>query len=213
MPIASATHKTLSGTMRLARAHATSAIALAFALALCVPAASAGESQAQVSGIVVTIPLGAPESTEQDVATQYGLEPIERRDSQVLAQRIIVYRVPEGRVAADVMRQVGADTRISSVQPNFQYTPPPVPTPDPVIAGRQRDDTSSGKAKRHTAATASKVESDRRHTKTAPRVALTPETGRESIAPIAPRSRVSALGGNLAWPTADEPFMGKPSSR
>lgn len=221
MPIASATHKTFSVTKMPARARAPYAISLALALLFSANTifqpAAAGEAQSQTADIVVTIPLAAPESTEQEVASQYGVEPIEQRSSQVLEQRIIVYRVPAGRAAADVMRQIGADARVSSVQPNFQYLPPQVPTQDPIIASRQRDDALSGQAKHRTAATASKVVADRRHTTTAPRLAPTPDTvprfPREATASLAPRSRVSALGNNLAWPTADEPFVGKPSSR
>lgn len=191
-------------------------LALLFVVVAGFAAAAAEESQAP-GAIVVTIPLSAPESTEQDVASQYGLEPIERRNSQVLDQRIIVYRVPDGRVQADVLRLVGADARVSSAQPNFQYQPLPVRVPDPIIAGRQRDDTAPGKTKRRATVAASKIETPRRRAATA-RLALAAETPprpmpRETTASLAPRSRTSALGGNLAWPTADEPFVGTPSSR
>jgi hypothetical protein len=180
-------------------------------------AAAAAEDSPSPGAIVVTIPLTAPDSTEQDVATQYGLEPVERRDSQVLEQRIVVYRIPQGRAASEVLRQVGADARVSSAQPNFQYEPLPVRMPDPIIASRQRDDTLPSKAKRRATAAASKIETPRRRAATA-RVALAEETlprpmPRETTASLAPRSRTSALGGNLAWPTADEPFVGTPSSR
>ena len=144
-----ATHKEFCVTKPPAGMRANSAISLALPLFLAVMAgletAAAAESDAPTSAIVVTIPLAAPESTERDVASQHGLEPVERHNSRVLEQRIIVYRIPGGRAAADVLRQVRADARVSSVQPNFQYTPPPVRMPDSVIAGRPRDGTSSAK--------------------------------------------------------------------
>ncbi len=215
-----ATHKEFRITAAPAGMRAGSAISLLL-IVFCVVtgfgAVAAEEAHAPSGGIVVTIPLGAPESTEQDVAAQYGLEAVERRSSQVLEQRIIVYRVPDGRAQADVLRQVGADARVSSVQPNFQYLPSPARGPNPVIASRQRDDTPPVKAKRRATASAGKAEPDRRRAAT-PRLALAEETAprpmlRETTASLAPRSRTSALGGNLAWPTADEPFVGAPSSR
>ena len=215
-----ATHKEFCVTQTPARWGVPSAIVLVLALFVIVltgfGAASAEEVQSP-DAIVVTIPLAAPESTEQDVAIQYGLEAIERRNSQVLEQRIVVYRIPQGRAASEVLRQVGADARVSSAQPNFQYEPLPVRVPEPIIASRQRDDTLPGKAKRRATAAASKIETPGRRAATA-RVALAEETlprpmPRETTASLAPRSRTSALGGNLAWPTADEPFVGTPGSR
>jgi hypothetical protein len=214
-----ATHKEFCIGAAPAGMRAGSAISLLL-IVFCVVTgfgAVAEEAHAPSGGIVVTIPLGAPESTEQDVATQYGLEAVERRSSQVLEQRIIVYRVPDGRAQADVLRLIGADARVSSVQPNFQYLPSPTRGPNPVIASRQRDGTPPVKGKRRATAAAGKAEPDRRRDAT-PRLALAEETAprpmpRETTASLAPRSRTSALGGNLAWPTADEPFVGAPSSR
>ena len=196
----------------------TSAIFLALALFLVVmtgfATARAGESPTPANAIVVTIPLTAPDSTEQDVATHYRLETIERRSSQVLERRIVVYRIPDGRTPVDVLRDISGDARVSSAQPNLEYLPQPDQTPAPVIASRPRDDKPSGKAARRTAGKPEPA----RHRATSPRLALAPETApralpREAPASFAPRSRISSLGGNLAWPTADEPFVGTPSSR
>ncbi len=220
MPIA-ATHKQFCVTKTAAGMRANITISLVLTIFLAVMAGmetlAAAESDAPTNAIVVTIPLAAPASTEQDVATQYGLEPVERRNSEVLEQRIIVYRIPGGRTAAEVLRQVGADARVSSVQPNFRYLPAPVRMPDPVIASRQRDGTWPGRSKRAATAATSKIGSDRRGAATA-RLALAPETAprplpRETTASLAPSSRTSSLGGNLAWPTADEPFVGTPGNR
>lgn len=191
--------------------------ALFFVLSVaCFDMAGAGETPTPAATIVVTIPLAAPESTEQDVATHYRLESIERRSSQVLEQRIIVYRIPDGRAPTDVLRQIGTDARVSSAQPNFQYLPPADQATDPVVASRQHDTTPVGKAARRTA-TARKYEPDR-HRAAAPRVVLAQETAprpqpRETSTSLAPRSRISSLDSNLAWPTADEPFVGMPSRR
>lgn len=218
MSIASATH----AIFRCPRPSARRSVGLVAAVALALLAATgtrADEPVALAGTIVVTVPLASPDSTEQDVALRYGIEPVERRDSQVLEQRVIVYRIPDGRAPADIVRQVSADTRVTSAQLNVQYVPPTERMPDAAMASRQRDDNApSGKAKHRTVAAASKAEPDRRRATTAPRVALTPDSAprslpRETAASLAPRSRVSALGGNLAWPTADEPFVGTPSSR
>jgi hypothetical protein len=219
MPIAATDKQRCTGEMPAGKGvdPALSLVLAVFFVVMAGFTTAAAEDSPSPDAIVVTIPLAAPASTEQDVATQYGLEPVERRDSQVLEQRIVIYRIPHGRAAAEVLRQVGADARVSSVQPNFQYEPLPVREPDPVVASRQRDDTTPAKAKRRVAAATSKAEPDRRRS-ARPRLALAEETERrvmvrETTASLAPRSRTSALGGNLAWPTADEPFVGTPSSR
>jgi hypothetical protein len=219
MPIASATHMPFG--VAATRAERRIAIAISRVLALILVAltgfgtARAGESPTTATAIVVTIPLAAPDNTEQDVATHYRLEPIERRSSQVLQRRIVVYRIPDGRAQAEVLRQISADARVSSAQPNLEYLPPSDRTPDPVVASRTRENTPSGKAARRATATAGKLEPDRRRP-APPRLALAPETRtlpREASVAFTPRSRISSLGGNQAWPTADEPFVGTPSSR
>ncbi|MFM9850688.1 MAG: hypothetical protein ACKVP3_26615 [Hyphomicrobiaceae bacterium] len=219
MQIASATHMQFGAAEAPAEGRITSAILLALVLFLVVmtgfATAHAGESPTTAASIVVTIPLAAPDSTEQDVATHYRLEPIERRSSQVLERRIVVYRIPDGRAQAEVLRQISLDARVSSAQPNLEYLPPSDRTPDPVVAGRTRENTPPGKAARRATASAGKLEPDRRRT-APPRLALAPETRalpREASVALIPRSRISSLGGNQAWPTADEPFVGTPSSR
>jgi hypothetical protein len=221
MSTASATHTQLGVTPTPAERRITFAGSWILALVLVAMAgfatARAGESPTPANAIVVTVPLTAPESTEQDVATHYRLETIERRSSQVLERRIVVYRIPDGRTPADVLRQISADARVSSAQPNFEYSPPPDPARDRVIASRPRETTPSGKTARRATSVASKPEPDRRRVVT-PRLAVAPEIAprplaREASTALIPRSRISSLGSNLAWPTADEPFVGTPSNR
>lgn len=220
MSIVGATQKQFSVTGTQARMNGSSVMPLALAVcvvfvAACIGTASAGEPPTSGAAIVVTFPITAPDSMEQDVATQYHLEPIERRTSQVLARRIVVYRIPAGRTQADVLKQIGADARVSSAQPNFQYMAPVDQAPDPVVAGGSPDQTPPGKAGRRATVTAGKPESHRGRASN-PRLALarenTPRASlpREEPASTSQRSRVSSLGGNLAWPTADEPFVGTP---
>ena len=206
MLIADATRKQLAitGTQaRMSRASATLALCMALA-AVTVGAASADAPPTSTAKIVVTFPITAPDSTEQDVAARYRLEPIERRDSPALARRIVVYRIPDGRAQADVLNQIGADARVSSAQPNFAYTAPLDQAPDPVVASRPREETPPGRTRRRGTASAGKPEADRRRADRAPSTTLP----REDAASPSPRSRISSLGGDLAWPTADEPFVG-----
>ena len=220
MLIAGATYKQSGVTGTQAGMNGSSIIPLGLAMciifaAACIGTASAGEPSTSAAAIVVTFPITAPDSTEQDVAAQYRLEPIEQRTSQVLARRIVVYRIPAGRTQADVLKQIGADARISSAQPNFEYMAPMDQPPDPVVAGGPPAQTPSGKTGRRATVTAGKPESHRGRA-SSPRVALarenTPRASlpREEPASTSQRSRISSLGGNLAWPTADEPFVGTP---
>lgn len=224
MLIGCATHKQFGVTGTQARMSSSVILALAMCIACvaaCIGTASAGDPTS-ASAILVTFPITAPDSTEQDVAAQYHLEAIERRTSQVLARRIVVYRVPDGRAQADVLKLISADVRVSSAQPNLEYMAPIEQPSDPVVASRPRQETQSEKnAPRATAtAAAGKSGPDRRRT-SARRVALAPEPKpkptprallREDSTTPSPSSRISLLGGRLAWPTADEPFVGTPRS-
>lgn len=223
MPIANATCKQPSVTEPSPmRPPPVMALVLAGFVALtCIPIGSAWaqDSSPGTPAIVVAIPFTAPESTEQDVATHYRLEPMDRRRSQVLQQRIVVYRIPDERTPADVLRQIDGDVRISSAQPNFAYTAPLPPPSDPVVASRRRDEKPAAKAARRAMAVA-RAEPDRRRA-SAPRMiparGARPDVGPrappgEDAVPRASRSRLT-LASNLAWPTADEPFIGAPRTR
>ena len=226
MLIVAATHKLFGVIETQASMRGPFIIASALSVVIALLAAgmataTAGESPRPA--IIVAIPIAAPDGTEQDVAAQYGLELIEQRSSQILAQRLIVYRIGDDRPQAEVLKQVGADARVSSAQPNMQYVAPLEQPSDPVVAGRPRqEETQPEKNAPSVTATAAPAKSgpDRRRT-SGRRLALAPESKpkpaprtllREEPTTPSPPARISSLGGKLAWPTADEPFVGTPRS-
>jgi hypothetical protein len=227
MLIVGAIHKLFGIIGRQARMRGSSIIASALSMGIVLLAAglgiaTAGEAPRPAAAIIVTIPVTAPASTEEDVAAQYGLELIEQRNSQVLARRLVVYRIADDRPQAEVLKQIGADVRVSSAQPNLQYMAPLEQPADPVVASRPRKETQPEKIAPRAMATASAGKSgpDRR-SKSARRVALatepkpkpTPRTLlREEPTNPSPPARISSLAGKMAWPTADEPFVGTPRS-
>jgi hypothetical protein len=225
MLIVAAIHKLFGVIGTQARMRGSSIVALALSAGVALLAAGMATAIADEPprpAIIVTIPLAAPDGTEQDVATQYDLELIEQRSSQVLARRLVIYRIADDRPQAEVLKQIGADVRVSSAQPNLQYMAPLEQPSDSVVASRPRKEAQPDKiAPRVTAkAAAGKSGPDRRRT-SARRLALAPEPKpkptprallREDPATPSPPARISSLGGKLAWPTADEPFVGTPRS-
>ncbi len=221
MLFVSATYKLFGVIRAQVRMRGSSTIASALSMGIAVLAAgvataTAGESPRPPAAIIVAIPITAPDSTEEDVAAQYGLELLEQRTSRVLARRLVVYRIADERPQAEVLKQIGADVRISSAQPNLEYMPPLEQPADPVVASRPRKETQPEKIAPTATAAAAKLGLDRRRA-SARRLALAPESKpkstprallREESTTPSPPSRISSLGGKLAWPTADEPFVG-----
>jgi hypothetical protein len=72
--------------------------------------------------ILAGFPLATPESIEEDVAKQYGLQLVRRLTPESLNRRIVVYRIPDSRAVADVVAALKVDQRVSSAQANVRYS-------------------------------------------------------------------------------------------
>jgi hypothetical protein len=79
------------------------------------------------SAIVVALPLGSPESANQDIAKQYGLAFIDSRELTALGLRLVRYRVDDGRTAADVVANLLKDPRVERAQVSVAYRTPAPP--------------------------------------------------------------------------------------
>lgn len=81
----------------------------------------AAQSAADAATILAAFAASAPESVEEDLAKQHGLEIIKRVTLSSLDLRIVTYRAREGDAAAAVVQRLRVDPRVSSAQVNVAY--------------------------------------------------------------------------------------------
>jgi hypothetical protein len=92
------------------------------------------DAQAADDSILVALALTVPQSTDEDIARQYGLELIDRTELPELGLRIVQFRLPADRAIALVLAELRTDQRIRRAQRNSRYEPlPPATEPAPPV--------------------------------------------------------------------------------
>lgn len=169
------------------------------------PLPSAVEGQPGGEIILAGFLLSTPERVEEDVAREHRLEIVGRFPLQGLGKRIVRYRIPDGRAAADVVAILRADQRVASAQANLRYRlhAPATATSSakpqgPPIGRRDVGEVSAADRKVATPA------------RSRPQLAEAPAGGPPVAASTSRRERplVAGTAAAMRWPTADEPFVG-----
>lgn len=75
--------------------------------------------------ILVALALAVPQSVEEDIAGQYGLELIDRTELTDLGLRIVQFRAKDNRAIGPILAALHKDERISRAQRNARYAPTP----------------------------------------------------------------------------------------
>jgi hypothetical protein len=167
--------------------------------------AAQGNSQTILAGF----PLSTPESVEEDVRRQYGLELVRRFTIEPLDKRIVVFRVPDARAPSDVLAALKSDPRVSNAQLNAIYELPKQEPSAPQI-GELKQAPAPKEEKGRASRPDRKVNlSSRGEAKPESRSDAAPATRPAKTNP--PSGQQAALTtrsqGALRWPTADEPFV------
>ncbi len=71
--------------------------------------------------IVGTLNATSPTSIDDDVAAAFNLVLIERSVLELTGDRLVRYRIPDGRDVQDVVAALAIDARVASPQPNYVY--------------------------------------------------------------------------------------------
>jgi subtilisin family serine protease len=71
--------------------------------------------------ILAAVSLAAPPGIEGEIAQRYGLQRLEAWPINLLAQRLVRYRIPDGRAVDAVLAAMQGDAQITASQPNFLY--------------------------------------------------------------------------------------------
>jgi hypothetical protein len=163
--------------------------------------------------VIVLFPSSAPNGIEEELAKGHKLEFVRRLEAETADGRAVLYRIIDGRGAAEVLAALKRDHRVSTAQPNVRYRLPPQ-APAPAIAsdtkrpparprGQGQRNASRANAKANRSVQPSRfaqgVVGDRDGAGVNP--AMTTFRSREQSGLVT--NRHSAL----RWPTADEPFV------
>jgi hypothetical protein len=158
--------------------------------------------------ILAGFPQSTPETVEEEVGKQHGLEIVKRFTLESLERRIVVFRIPDARAVADVVAALKADQRVSSAQASVRYAAPKPQTPDTRISEPKRPPdphAKQGKGRKGGVATRSPARPEE-----APKTAQVARTAGPPPPPLRSRQQGSLVAGNqasLRFPTADEPFV------
>jgi len=77
--------------------------------------------QAVPDEILATINLATPAAVEVTIAQRYGLQRLEAWPINLVSQRVIRYKVPDGRSISAVVAAMQGDRQIVASQPNYLY--------------------------------------------------------------------------------------------
>lgn len=73
--------------------------------------------------VIVSVQASAPTDVEDGIAQRFNLTLLERTTSDLLGQRVIRYRIPDGRLVPAVVAALAQDAAAIGPQPNYLYRP------------------------------------------------------------------------------------------
>ena len=149
--------------------------------------------------VLAEVPEFAPESVEERIAREHGLQLVTRLTVGGPGRRIVVYRAFDGRSPAEVVAALKRDQRVSSAQTNAVYRlPPAAPAQGAINDAKPPLGISGRQAKRQR----SRHDQKGSGPTSGPRA-----TAGEPVTALPRSAIVTNDHGRLRWPTADEPFL------
>lgn len=83
--------------------------------------------------VLAVIAVATPESVEMDAAARFNLVILERSTLPLLSQRVVRFRIPDGRLVNAVAAALANDATIGTAQPNFIYRPQQISPSQPSL--------------------------------------------------------------------------------
>lgn len=81
----------------------------------------AARPQAVADEILASVDVAAPPAIEAAIAQRYGLQRLEAWPINLVSQRVVRFRIPDGRPVAAVLAAMQGDAQIAASQPNYLY--------------------------------------------------------------------------------------------
>lgn len=157
--------------------------------------------------VIAIFPSSTPQGVEEEVAKAHKLEFVRCLDTGSTDGRAALYRITDGRAAAEVVAALNGDLRVSAAHENVRYSLPPlVRTPAAAVSVAKPLPTQ-----RHASQPDSKPKLSDQASRTARRLGEAPDrAGANSTATLRSDQRrglVTSKQMALRFPTADEPFV------
>jgi hypothetical protein len=183
--------------------HADEGIELDWLLAQHMSPTASEENGATVIAIFRSL---TPQGVEEEVAKAHKLEFVRRLDTSLTDGRVALYRITDGRAAAEVVAALNGDVRVSAAHENVRYSlPPQVPAPA-AVSGAKPSPTQ-----RHASRPDVKPNLSDRAPQTARRLGEARDRAVANSTAILGSGQRSGLVMSkqmaLRFPTADEPFV------
>jgi hypothetical protein len=156
--------------------------------------------------VIAIFPSSTPQGVEEEVANAHKLEFVRRLDTASTEGRVALYRITDGRAAAEVLAALNGDVRVSAAHENVRYSlPPQMPAPA-AVSGAKPSPTQ-----RHASRPDAKPNLSDRAPQTVQRLGEARDRGVANSAAILRSGQRSGLLTSkqmaLRFPSADEPFV------
>lgn len=144
--------------------------------------------------VIAIFPSSTPQGVEEEIAKAHKLEFVRRLDIGSPDGRAALYRITDGRAAAEVVAALNSDVRVSAAHENVSYSlPPQLPAPV-AVSGAKPSPTQ-----RHASRPDAKPNLSDREARDANSAAILGLGQRSGL--------VTGKQMALRFPTADEPFV------
>jgi hypothetical protein len=184
--------------------HAEAKIELNWLLAQLTSSTTASKEDG--ARVIVTFPSSTPQGVEEEVAKAHKLEFVRSLDTGSTDGRAALYRITDGRAAAEVVAALNGDVRVSAAHENVRYSLPPVVRAPAAVSGAKPLPNQ-----RHASRPEGKRNLSDQTPRPARRLGEVPDgAGANSTAILATGQRsglVTSTQMALRFPTADEPFV------
>ncbi len=71
--------------------------------------------------VLTSLPIGTPQAIEEAIAKDFNLELLERFESELAGERVVLLKIKDGQPVEKVVAALNADQRVVGAQPNFAY--------------------------------------------------------------------------------------------
>lgn len=164
--------------------------------------------------MIAIFPSSKPQAVEEEIAKAHKLEFVRRLNTGSAEGGATLYRITDGRAAAEVVAALKGDVRVSAAQENVRYSlAPQAPVPAGVSGARPSatHPRPSTEGQRNASRSDAKPNVSDRASRTAQRLGKARDQVVADSAAILgsgqPSSLVTSKHTALRFPTADEPFV------
>jgi hypothetical protein len=171
-------------------------------------------SEGNGTTVIAIFPSSTPQAVEGEIAKAHKLEFVRRLNTGSAEGRATLYRITDGRAAAEVVAALKGDVRVSAARENVRYSPAPQAPVPAGVSGARPSPTHPRpptEGQRNASRPDAKPNVSDRASRTAQRLGKArDQVVADSAAILGSGQRSSLVTSKhtaLRFPTADEPFV------